>query len=174
PDFTTSTRVTELINNIYPNSSVAVDAAVINIRPPQGFQSDETIVKFISTLEELYIKTDSVAKIIINERTGTIVADQHVRISTVAVAHGNLSITIKEEKEVSQPNMLGAGETRDMARTDIQVSEEKSRLTVLQEGVSISDVARALNVLGVTPRDLISIFQAIKKAGALHAELVIM
>ncbi|WP_347274352.1 flagellar basal body P-ring protein FlgI [Candidatus Kuenenia sp.] len=174
PDFTTSTRVTELINNIYPNSSVAVDAAVINIRPPQGFQSDETIVKFISTLEELYIKTDSVAKIIINERTGTIVADQHVRISTVAVAHGNLSITIKEEKEVSQPNMLGAGETRDMERTDIQVSEEKSRLTVLQEGVSISDVARALNVLGVTPRDLISIFQAIKKAGALHAELVIM
>ncbi len=174
PDFTTATRVTELVNNIYPNSSVAVDAAVINIRPPQGFQSDETIVKFISTLEELYIKTDSVAKIIINERTGTIVADQHVRISTVAVAHGNLSITIKEEKEVSQPNMLGAGETRDMARTDIQVSEEKSRLTVLQEGASIADVARALNVLGVTPRDLISIFQAIKKAGALHAELVIM
>lgn len=174
PDFTTSIRVTELINNIYPNSSVAVDAAVINIRPPQGFQSDETIVKFISTLEELYIKTDSVAKIIINERTGTIVADQHVRISTVAVAHGNLSITIKEEKEVSQPNMLSTGETKDMARTDIQVSEEKSRLTVLQEGVSISDVARALNVLGVTPRDLISIFQAIKKAGALHAELVIM
>ena len=70
--------------------------------------------------------------------------------------------------------MLGAGETRDMERTDIQVSEEKSRLTVLQEGASIADVARALNVLGVTPRDLISIFQAIKKAGALHAELVIM
>ncbi|MCF6148467.1 MAG: flagellar basal body P-ring protein FlgI [Candidatus Kuenenia sp.] len=174
PDFTTATRVAELINNLYPHSAIATDAAVINIKPPQEFQAEETIVKFISNIEELYIKTDSIAKVIINERTGTIVADEHVRISTVAVAHGNLSITIKEEKEVSQPNMLASGETRDMARTDIQVGEEKSRLTVLQEGVSISDVARALNVLGVTPRDLISIFQAIKKAGALHAELVIM
>ncbi|MBM4053986.1 MAG: flagellar basal body P-ring protein FlgI [Planctomycetes bacterium] len=174
PDFTTATRMADLINNLYPHSSVAVDAAVVNIKPPKEFQAEESIVKFISNLEELYLKTDSIAKVIINERTGTIVADENVRLSTVAVAHGNLSITIKEEKEVSQPNMLASGETRDMARTDIQVGEEKARLTVLQEGVSISDVARALNVLGVTPRDLISIFQAIKKAGALHAELVVM
>jgi flagellar P-ring protein precursor FlgI len=174
PDFTTAKRLIEAINNLYPNTAKAIDAAVINITPPQDFQSEETIVQFIANIEELYIKPDSIARVIINERTGTIVAGENVRISTVAVAHGNLTITITEKPEVSQPNALSSGETKRVPRTDIQVTEEEKRLHVLEAGASISDVARALNVLGVTPRDLISIFQAIKKAGALHAELIVM
>lgn len=174
PDFTTAKRLVEVINNLYPNAAKATDAAVINITPPQDFQSEKTLVQFVANIEELYIKPDSVARVIINERTGTIVAGENVRISTVAVAHGNLTITITEKPEISQPNALSSGETKRVPRTDIEIVEEEKRLHVLEQGASISDVARALNVLGVTPRDLISIFQAIKKSGALHAELIIM
>ncbi|MDN3513549.1 MAG: flagellar basal body P-ring protein FlgI [Candidatus Brocadia sp.] len=174
PDFTTINRLVEVINNFYPDTAKPVDAAVVNIIPPRDFQSENAIVRFIANIEELYIKPDSIARVIINERTGTIVAGENVRISTVAIAHGNLSITISEKPEVSQPGALASGQTTVVPRTDIEVIEEEKKLNVIQEGVTISDVARALNVLGVTPRDLISIFQAVKRAGALHAELIIM
>lgn len=174
PDFTTANRLVEVINNLYPNTARAIDAAVVDIIPPKDFQSEDSIIRFVANIEELYIKPDSIARVIINERTGTIVAGENVRISTIAIAHGNLSITINERPEVSQPGALSSGQTAVVPRTDIQVTEEEKKLNVIQEGVTISDVARALNVLGVTPRDLISIFQAIKRAGALHAELIIM
>ncbi|NUO07185.1 MAG: flagellar basal body P-ring protein FlgI [Candidatus Brocadia sp.] len=174
PDFTTVNRLVEVINNLYPDTAKPIDAAVVNITPPRDFQSEDAIVRFIANIEELYIKPDSIARVIINERTGTIVAGENVRISTVAIAHGNLSITISEKPEVSQPGALASGQTTVVPRTDIEVIEEEKKLNVIQEGVTISDVARALNVLGVTPRDLISIFQAVKRAGALHAELIIM
>ncbi len=174
PDFTTANRMVESVNNLYPDSAKAIDSACINIAPPLEFQSEETIVRFIANVEELYVKPDSIARVIINERTGTIVAGENVRISTVAVAHGSLSITISEKSDVSQPNAFSSGETKKVKKTDVQVKEGEERLTVLQEGVTISEVARALNVLGVSPRDLISIFQAIKKAGSLHADLIIM
>ena len=125
PDFTTATRLVEAINNLYPNSSKAIDSAVVNIIPPSDFQSENTIVRFVANIEELYIKPDSIARVIINERTGTIVAGENVRIATVAVAHGNLSITISEKPEVSQPNVLSSGNTETVQRTDIQISEEE-------------------------------------------------
>ena len=175
PDFTTATRLTEVINNLYPNSAKAIDSAVVSVALPKDFQSEEMVVRFIANIEELYIKPDAVAKVIINERTGTIVAGENVRLSTVAVAHGSLTITITEKPEVSQPNMLSTtGETKVVPRSNIEVSEGDKGLHIINEGVTISEVAHALNVLGVTPRDLISIFQATKRAGALHAELVIM
>lgn len=174
PDFTTANRLVEVINNLYPNTAKAIDAAAVNIIPPKDFQSEDSIIRFVANIEELYIKPDSIARVIINERTGTIVAGENVRISTIAIAHGNLSITISEKPEVSQPGALSSGQTTTVPRTDIQITEEEKKLNIIPEGVTISDVARALNVLGVTPRDLISIFQAIKKAGALHAELVLM
>jgi flagellar P-ring protein precursor FlgI len=174
PDFTTANRMVESINNLYPKSSKALDSAVVNIAPPQEFQTEEAVVQFIANIEELYVKPDSIARVIINERTGTIVAGENVRISTVAVAHGNLSITITETPEVSQPNAFSSGQTKKLDRTDIAIAEAEERLHVLEEGVTISEVARTLNVLGVTPRDLISIFEAIKRSGALHSELVIM
>ncbi|TVM00955.1 MAG: flagellar biosynthesis protein FlgA [Candidatus Brocadia sp. WS118] len=174
PDFTTANRLVDVINTFYPNTARAIDAAVVTIVPPKDFQSEDAVIRFVANIEELHIKPDSIARVIINERTGTIVAGENVRISTIAVAHGNLSITITEKPEVSQPGALSSGTTAIVPRTDIQAEEEEKKLNIIQEGVTISDVARALNILGVTPRDLISIFQAIKRAGALHAELVIM
>jgi flagellar P-ring protein precursor FlgI len=174
PDFTTANRMVEAINAHYPNAARAIDAAVVTIVPPGEFQSESAVVQFVANIEELYVKPDSIARVIINERTGTIVAGENVRISTVAVAHGNLSITITEKPEVSQPGVFSSGQTAIVPRTEIQAEEAEKKLNIIQEGATIADVARALNILGVTPRDLISIFQAIKRAGALHAELIIM
>jgi flagellar P-ring protein precursor FlgI len=113
--------------------------------------------------------------VVLNERTGTIVMGDNVRISTVAVSHGNLSLVIKETPQVSQPAPFSkTGETVVVPRTDMKVSEESRRLMVVPEGASIGDVIRALNLLGVTPRDLIGILQAIKAAGALQADLMII
>lgn len=174
PDFTTANRLAESINYEFPNAAQAQDAAIIRVEPPAGFHTKEAIVHFISKLEELPVSPDAMARVIINERTGTIVAGENVRISTVAIAHGNLSITITEKPEVSQPLPFSDGQTTVVPRSEINVIEEEAKLNIIPEGVTISEIARALNVLGVSPRDLISIFQAIKKAGALHAELIIM
>jgi flagellar P-ring protein precursor FlgI len=174
PDFTTAHRLANSINLKFPNIACAQDAAIVRIEPPEEFRTRNTVVHFISMLEELTVSPDNMARIIINERTGTIVAGENVRISTIAIAHGNLSITITERPEVSQPLPFSEGETVVVPRSDIEVEEEVAKLNIIPEGVTISEVARALNVLGVTPRDLISIFQAIKRSGALHAELIIM
>ena len=132
-------------------------------------------VEFVASLETLEVKPDIPAKVVLNERTGTIVMGDNVRISTVAVSHGNLSLVIKETPQVSQPAPLSkTGETVVVPRTEMKVSEESRRLMVVPEGASIGDVIRALNLLGVTPRDLIGILQAIKAAGALQAELTII
>jgi flagellar P-ring protein precursor FlgI len=129
----------------------------------------------VAALERLEVKPDVAAKVILNERTGTIVMGENVRISTVAITHGNLTLVIKESPLVSQPSPLSkTGETKVVPRTDLKVEEEKRRLMVLQETATIGDVVRALNQLGVTPRDLISILQAVKAAGALQAELSII
>ena len=136
----------------------------------------DRISMFISRIEELPITPDTVARVVLNERTGTIVAGENVKISTVAVAHGSLTITISEKTEVSQPGSFApeSATTTEMNRTTIDIEEEEAKLHIIPDGVSISEIARALNVLGVTPRDLMAIFQAIDKAGALHAELIIM
>ncbi len=175
-DFTTATRLAKVINAIYPNSSHAISAAEIEIVPPQEYRSMDRITMFISKIEELPITPDTVARVVLNERTGTIVAGENVKISTVAVAHGSLTITISEKTEVSQPGSFApeSASTTEMDRTTIDVEEEEAKLHIIPDGVSISEIARALNVLGVSPRDLMAIFQAINKAGALHAELIIM
>ncbi|MCP4269793.1 MAG: flagellar basal body P-ring protein FlgI [Candidatus Brocadiaceae bacterium] len=175
-DFTTAFRLMNIINAIYPNSAQAISAAEVEIIPPNEFRSMHMITQFISKIEELPITPDAIARVIINERTGTIVAGENVKISTVAVAHGSLTITISEETEVSQPGSFApeSATTTEMDRTTIDIEEDEAKLHVIPDGVSISEIARALNVLGVTPRDLMAIFQAIDKAGALHAELVIM
>jgi flagellar P-ring protein precursor FlgI len=175
-DFTTATRLMEVVNAMYPDSAQAVSAAEVEIKPPPEFRTMEMVTQFIAKIEELPITPDAIARVVINERTGTIVAGENVRISTVAVAHGNLTITISEKTEASQPGSFAptSATTRELDRTTIDVEEEEAKLHVIPDGVSISEIARALNVLGVTPRDLMAIFQAIHKAGALHAELIIM
>ncbi|MCD6460881.1 flagellar basal body P-ring protein FlgI [bacterium] len=174
PDYTSSERLTEAINALFQDCATAKDAATVSVRIPQRYLIREATVDFISKIERLSIEPDISAKIVINERTGTIVAGDDVRISRVAVSHGNLNVVIKSNPVVSQPNPLGAGVTTVVSDQEVVVEEEANPLTVVDEGITIGEVASALNALGATPRDLIAIFQAMKRAGAIQAELIIM
>lgn len=173
-DFTTASRVAQAINGKFgAGVATTTDPGSVAVQIPGDYA--DRMIDFVSQVEVLDVRPDTVAKVVLNERTGTIVMGDQVRISTVAVSHGNLSLVIKETPKVSQPAPLStAGETKVVPRTDMKVEEESRRLTVMPEGATIGDVVRALNTLGVTPRDLIGIFQAIKAAGALQAELTII
>ena len=173
PDFTTAARMTEAINHRFgPNTAHSPDSGTVRVLMPLEYRGN--VVGFVADLENIEIEADTPARIVVNERTGTIVMGQDVRIATVAVSHGNLNLVISENTEVSQPNPLAAGQTVAAPQTNVNVTEDQGNLVVLEMGVSIGEIARALNAIGATPRDLIAIFQAIKAAGALHAELVII
>jgi flagellar P-ring protein precursor FlgI len=129
----------------------------------------------LTEVEQLAVEPDQVARVLIDEQSGIIVMGDNVRISQVAVAQGNLTVRVTETPQVSQPNPLAEGDTVVVPRTNVQVDEGDSRhMVVLQEGVSLQELVAGLNALGVGPRDLISILQAIKAAGALQAEIVVM
>jgi len=173
-DFTTASRIVTAVNDKF-KSPVAFsnDPGSVTLTIPEGYVN--RTVEFVAAMELLEVKPDIQAKVVLNERTGTVVMGENVRVSTVAVTHGSLSLVIKETPQVSQPSPFSkTGDTKVVPRTDLKVEEDTRRLMVLQEGVSIGDVVRALNMLGVTPRDLISILQAIKSAGALQADLSII
>lgn len=173
PDFTTSVRLAEAINKSFKGEfSKPADAGLVKIRIPQEYTGK--LVEFISIIENIKIEADYPARIVINERTGTIIIGSNVRVSTVAISHGGLSIQIKSEFQVSQPEPFSLGKTEVVPKTETTVKEEKGNIILMPEGVSIGDVVNALNAIGVTPRDLIAIIQAIKKAGALQADLEIM
>jgi len=173
-DFTAASRIAAAINARFGAGTAATgDPGSVGIRIPDAYAS--RMVDFVSGVELLDVRPDVVARVVLNERTGTIVMGEQVRISTVAVSHGNLSLVIKETPKVSQPAPFSrTGETVTVPRTDLKVEEEVRRLTVMSEGATIGEVIRALNTLGVTPRDLIGIMQSIKAAGALQAELTII
>jgi len=173
-DFTTASRIAAVINDKFKSPvATTTDPGTVSLKIPEGYAN--RTVEFVAALETLEVKQDIQARVVLNERTGTIVMGDNVRISTVAVSHGNLSLVIKETPQVSQPAPLSkTGETVVVPRSELKVEEESRRLTVMPEGASIGDVVRALNHLGVTPRDLIGILQAIKAAGALQADLVII
>lgn len=174
PDFTTCARVADAINERFPGAAAhAVDPGTVEVKVGGGYSGD--IVRFATLIEGIEVHPDLAAKVVINERTGTVVMGQDVRISTVAVAHGNLSVQITEGAKVSQPNEFSRrGETVVVPETEISVEEGNNRLMLMNAGATIGEVVRALNALGVTPRDLIAIFQAIKAAGALQAQLEII
>ena len=173
-DFTTASRIVIAINDKFKSAVAASsDPGSVTLAIPEAYKN--RAVEFVASLELLEIKPDLVARVVLNERTGTIVMGENVRISTVAVTHGSLTLVIKETPQVSQPSPLSkTGETKIVPRTDLKVEEDNRRLMVLQEGASIGDVVRALNLLGVPPRDLISILQAVTSAGALQADLTII
>ena len=173
-DFTTASRVAAAVNARFSAGVAATgDPGSVTLTIPDEYMG--RVVDFVAALEVLEVRPDNQARVVVNERTGTVVMGENVRIATVAVSHGNLSLVIKETPQVSQPAPLSkGGETKVVPRTDLKVEEESRRLLVLPEGASIGDVVRALNVLGVTPRDLIGILQAIRSAGALQAELMII
>lgn len=173
PDFTTVTRVQDAVNKMVgAGNARAVDSASVVL--PLNKDSNDSPVQLIAKLGDLEVEPDMPARIVVNERTGTIIMGEHVRVSTVALAHGNLNITIRSETEVSQPNALAGGQTTAVQNGDLSVGEENGQLKVLPKTVSLGEVVNALNGLGATPRDLIAIFQAMQKAGALQAELVVM
>ena len=175
PDFTTASRLAQSINTALGRvSAQAVDASNVAVDVPAADQG--RLVDFVARLEQLTVPTDAPAKIVVNERTGTVIMGSLVRIATVAVSHGNLSIQIKAELQVSQPPPLApsSAQTVVVPKTDVQIKEDRAALAVMQQGASIGDVVAGLNAIGVTPRDLIAILQAIKRAGALNAELEVM
>lgn len=173
-DFTTLSRMVDTVNRAFGDGVArAVDSATMAVRLPEDFRNNP--VRFLSGLENLQVNPDSRARIVVNERTGTIVMGSSVRLSTVAVAHGNIRLTVKESALVSQPHPFSElGETVVIPDTEIEFEEEDASFVVMEEGVSVGDVAAALNAIGVSPRDVITIFEAIKAAGAMRAELVIM
>jgi len=175
PDFSTAVRLAEVVNEAGLGSVArATDPTTVIVPVPAAEQG--RLMQFIARIELLTLKVDAPARVVINERTGTVVLGSHFRIATVAVAHGNLTIQVKNETEVSQPGAFAprGAETVVVPKSDVQIKEEKARLALVPEGASIGDVVQALNALGVTPRDLISILQAIRQAGALMADLDIM
>ncbi len=168
PDFTTISRLANVINNqFFGQPASALDSGTVKVRVPEKYIGNLT--SLVALIERLDVVPDISAKVIINERTGTVVMGENVRISTIAIAHGNLSIMIKNSSEVSQPNPFAQGETMVTSDKEILVTEESNQLVLVEPGVNIGDVVKALNALGVSPRDLIAIFQAIKAAGALQA-----
>ncbi len=160
--------------NGFIGANVATITSPTSIRVEVPGEFKNNYYDFLSSLLNIEIQPETFARVIVDERTGTIVMGADVRISTVAVAHGNLTITISNQVEISQPNPLSMGQTVTAQTTQVNVAEEKSKLMIVPEGVTISDLVKALNAIGVTPRDLISILQAIKAAGALHADLELM
>ena len=192
PDFNTADRAVKAINSRFGESiAKSIDSGTLKFRVPEEFQNK--VVNLIAQIGEIEVEPDSIAKVIVNEKTGTVVVGENVRIQKVAVAHGNLSIQIKEETNVSQPQAFApsgggiaprqmgggtvvapGGSTVVTPESQVSVAEESSRLLLIPKGRTIGELVNALNAIGVTPRDLITILQAIKAAGALQGELEII
>lgn len=172
-DFTTANRVVESINQaIGPGAAKALDGSSIRVDTPLDSAQR---VAFVSLMENLEVKTgDAAARVVVNSRTGTVVISSQVRVTPAAVSHGNLTVTISESLQVSQPNALAAGRTVVVPRSDVQVSETGSRMFLFKPGVSLDEVVRAVNQVGAAPSDLVAILEALQKAGALQAELVVI
>jgi len=172
PDFTSSSRMMKAINAYFPAAATARDAATISIKLPPAYAGRE--VTFLADMGSIEVSPDSLARIVINERTGTIVATTTVRISQVAISHGALTITVSSNVAVSQPNAFNnSGQTVVAPTTQTAVNEVKGGFLIFNEEPTIDRLAAALNALGVSTREMMSIFQALKRSGALQAELVI-
>ena len=172
-DFTTARRVAEAINNkLGPATASARDATAIEVMAPESVNDKVT---FISVLENLEINSaDAPARVIINSRTGTIVISQHVEVRPAAVTHGSLTVTISERLAVSQPNPLAGGDTAVVPQSSVDVTEDQHRMFRFPAGVSLEDIVAAVNEVGAAPGDLMAILEALKQAGALQAEIVVI
>lgn len=174
PDFTTAKRVTDTINSsIGKGVAETLDSSALQLNIPEDMQKS-SVAEFIADIESLEVIPDTRAKVVVNEKTGTVVIGDNVTISTVAVAHGNLTVTIGKSQEVSQPEPLAEGETVATPQTEVEIEEENVNVMTLEGSSTIGELVRGLNSIGVTPRDLITILQSIKAAGALQAEIEII
>ena len=173
PDFTTSRRVAEAINaNMGIDMAKALDPATINLEIPMEYK--DRMVDLLTKIEQIKVQPDQIARVVIDENSGIIVIGKNVKINKLAIAQGNLTIKISEVPFVSQPLPFTNAEPVVGVTTDIEVEEQDSKLSVLDTGVNLQDLVNGLNALGVTPRDLISILQAIKASGALQADIEVI
>jgi flagellar P-ring protein precursor FlgI len=174
PDFVSASHVAQAINKeLGEDVAQAIDPGTVTLKVPASYRT--TVPALMARLDLLPIDTDTAARVVINERTGTVVVGGYVRIGTAAVAHGNLSVHITTKLEVSQPSPLSrTGETKVVPNEKVDVTEASAQLVTLDEGTTLDSVVRALNALGASPRDIIAIMQALKAAGALRAEIVIL
>lgn len=171
PDFTTAARMADAINAQWPASATAIDAATISVAMPGTYRGHD--VTFVADLGQIDTTPDTEARVVINERTGTIVATSTVRLSQVAISHGSLTVTVTSQVGVSQPGPFSTGQTTPVQSTQTNVNEVKGGFSMINEQPTIERLATALNALGVSPREMMAIFQTLKRSGALQAELVI-
>jgi flagellar P-ring protein precursor FlgI len=174
-DFTTSARIVEAVNKKFvpPFTARSENAGLISVTIPPEYRSRPT--EFIAELESLVVEADRPARVVINERTGTIVLGKDVRISPVGVLHGNLSVEVQTTFAVSQPPPLSPqGTTEVVPQTTVSTKEEKARSVVLKQGATVEELVRALSAIGSTPRDVIAILQSLRSAGALEAEIEVI
>ena len=174
PDLTTSRRIAKTVNAfIGRGTAEPIDPATVQLRLTKSFNGN--IVDLLTDIEQLIVEPDQVARVVIDEQTGTIVMGRDVKVSKVAVAQGNLTLLVTETPVVSQPNPLGEGETVVVPRTQIEVDDPiDAKLGIINEGVTLKDLVDGLNALGIGPRDMITILQSIKAAGALQAEIEVL
>jgi flagellar P-ring protein FlgI len=172
PDFTTANRIQHRINQFLGQPlAIALDPGTIDLRVPPANRTH--IAGFIASIEYLQVQPDQPARVVVDQRSGTIVMGADVRISTVAVSQGNLAVRIAETPQVSQPNPFASGQTITVPRTNIQVEQSDNRMAVVEGGTNLAELVAGLNALGIGPRDMIDILSAIKTAGALHAEFIV-
>ena len=172
PDFSTARKVADAVNGRFPGAARADNPTIVTVRAPGG----QDMVSFMSQVENLSVETDSPAKVVIDEVAGVIVMGENVRVSTVAIAQGNLTVSVQENPMVSQPEPFSrGGQTVVVPQSNVSVEEETGRqMRIVNGGTSLSTLVNGLNALGVSPRDMISILQAIKTAGALQADIEVM
>jgi flagellar P-ring protein precursor FlgI len=171
PDFTTARRIADAVNARFPGAARADNPTIVTLHPEAG----QDMISLVTQVENLTVEPDNAAKVVIDEIAGVVVMGDNVRISTVAIAQGNLTITVQETPAVSQPAPFSQGRTTTVPQSAVSVDEEKGKkLITLNNGASLSSLVQGLNALGITPRDMISILQAIKAAGALQADIEVM
>ncbi len=173
PDFTTASRLTDGINNLLgPDTARAMDAVSVRVQAPVD---PSQRIAYLATLEAIEIEPgDAPARVIVNSRTGTVVIGSAVRVKSAAVAHGSLSVTITERVDVSQPGALSQGQTVVTPRSEISIQQPEARMFVFNAGVNLDEIVRAVNQVGAAPGDLVAILEALKEAGALRAELIVI
>lgn len=172
PDYTTAQRIADAINKKFGVVASPIDAGRVLIDVPVQYLTAPTA--FLANMERLEIEPDTTARVAVNERTGTVVMGGNVRISSCAVAHGNLTVSVREDPNVVQPASFGGGSTAVEHRSDITVDEDGTSMIAMPSTTTVRDLVRVLNSIGATPRDIIEILQAVNEAGALHGELVNM
>ncbi len=171
--FSNVVRITDAVNELYPGAATAQDAMTVAVRVPEDLPASSHVA-YLSSLLEREVEPASFARVVINERTGVIVMGEGVRITRGAITKGSLTVTIAETPEASQPGPLSEGETEVLPRTSLLLEEEDRALSIVNGAVTLQEVVEVLNVLGVTPRDMIQILQSMAQSGMLHAEIVVM